>query len=50
MTACVVAQEGDNGQRLLYDFLCGGDVPEFHRMMSEGVPTENTMKQIQRYD
>lgn len=44
--------EGDDGQKMLYDFLCGDNEPEFHRMMTEGVPEEGSMKQAtgSKYD
>ena len=44
--------EGDNGQKMLYDFLCGDNEPEFHRMMTAGVPDDGSMKQVtgSKYD
>ena len=42
--------EGDNAQKMLYDFLSGDSEPEFHRMMTNGVPNEGTMKAIGNYD
>ena len=42
--------EGDNGQKMLYDFLSGETEPEFHRMMTNGVPAEGSMKAVGNYD
>ena len=42
--------EGDNAQKMLYDFLSGDSEPEFHRMMTNGGPNEGTMKAIGNYD
>ena len=42
--------EGDNAQKMLYDFLSGDSEPEFHKMMTNGVPEEGSMKAIGNYD
>ncbi len=42
--------EGDNAQKMLYDFLSGDSEPEFHRMMTNGVPEEGSMKAVGHYE